>query len=562
MPARPKAIRLTDPQRFDWLRLIRSENVGPRTFGALIKIYGSAGAALGALPGLARRGGAARQIRIATPDEVERELKAAREAGVRFVALGEPEYPAALRQIDSAPPILALRGREEALQQPAVAIVGSRNASAAGLTFADRLARGLGAAGYVIVSGLARGVDQRAHTASLATGTIGVLAGGHARPYPPEAAPLIARIVEFGAVISEMPIEWEVRGRDFPRRNRIVSGLALGTVIVEAARNSGSLITARFAAEQNREVFAVPGSPLDPRAEGANDLLRDGATLCARPEDVLSVLEPLRARAPFAILREGARDGTEALSGEQALLDFDRDGSPVAGPGDAFGAESSRSGGARTAARAARAHRRSARPVADFHRRTGARRRSADQRSADRAAGARSGRPVGTFGRRPGQPDGPTRAGLDRRAVDAPARDRFAFGVGHVEEVGEQIELGGARHRRELSSNLSDITGHVDRRIGRFVARRRPRRGARGRWRAAPLALAPWPDRPRGHPSSRRIRESSQPTDRLSNNDNTRFTCLKPRSFNYSRNQDTTFDGDDKMSAPIAASRSRAPCRM
>ncbi len=340
MPARPKAIRLTDPQRFDWLRLIRSENVGPRTFGALIKIYGSAGAALGALPGLARRGGAARQIRIATPDEVERELKAAREAGVRFVALGEPEYPAALRQNDSAPPILALRGREEALQQPAVAIVGSRNASAAGLTFADRLARGLGAAGYVIVSGLARGVDQRAHTASLATGTIGVLAGGHARPYPPEAAPLIARIVEFGAVISEMPIEWEVRGRDFPRRNRIVSGLALGTVIVEAARNSGSLITARFAAEQNREVFAVPGSPLDPRAEGANDLLRDGATLCARPEDVLSVLEPLRARAPFAILREGARDGTEGLSGEQALLDFDRDGSPVAGPGDAFGAES------------------------------------------------------------------------------------------------------------------------------------------------------------------------------------------------------------------------------
>jgi DNA processing protein len=325
--AKAKAIRLTDQQRFDWLRLIRSENVGPRTFCALINTYGGAGAALSALPGLARRGGAARQIRIATPDEIERELRAAREAGVRFVASGEPEYPAALRQIDSAPPILALRGREEALQQPAVAIVGSRNASAAGLTFADRLARGLGAAGYVIVSGLARGVDQRAHTASLSTGTIGVLAGGHARPYPPEAAPLIARIVEFGAVISEMPIDWEVRGRDFPRRNRIVSGLALGTVIVEAARNSGSLITARFASEQNREVFAVPGSPLDPRAEGANDLLRDGATLCARPEDVLSALEPLRARAPFAMLREGLRDIAGALSAEQALLDFDGDGS-------------------------------------------------------------------------------------------------------------------------------------------------------------------------------------------------------------------------------------------
>jgi DNA processing protein len=292
------------------------------------------------LPGLARRGGAARQIRIATAEEIERELKAAREAGVRFIALGEPEYPAALRQIDSAPPILALRGREEALQQPAVAIVGSRNASAAGLTFTDRLARGLGAAGYVIVSGLARGVDQRAHFASLATGTVGVLAGGHARPYPPEAAPLIARIVEFGAVVSEMPIEWEVRGRDFPRRNRIVSGLALGTVIVEAARNSGSLITARFAAEQNREVFAVPGSPLDPRAEGTNDLLRDGATLCARPEDVLSVLEPLRARAPFALLREGPRDIAGALSGEQALFAFDQDRSSEARLSEGCGAES------------------------------------------------------------------------------------------------------------------------------------------------------------------------------------------------------------------------------
>ena len=168
-----------------------------------------------------------------------------------------------------------------------------------------------------------------------------MLAGGHARPYPPEVAPLIARIAEFGAVISEMPIEWEPRGRDFPRRNRIVSGMALGVVIVEAARGSGSLITAGFAAEQNREVFAVPGSPLDPRAEGANDLLRDGATLCARPEDMLSVLEPLRARSPFAILRDGPRAMAGSLSGEQALLHFDRDGSPEAGRGEGFGPESS-----------------------------------------------------------------------------------------------------------------------------------------------------------------------------------------------------------------------------
>jgi DNA processing protein len=297
-------VRLSDDERFDWLRLIRSENVGPRTFFALIKNFGAAGAALAALPDLARRGGAARPIRVATPDEVEREFAAAAKVGVRFVAYCEPEYPPALRQIDSAPPVLALRGREEAMQQPCVAIVGSRNASAAGLTFADRLARGLGEAGYVVVSGLARGIDQRAHAAALGAGTIGVLAGGHARPYPPEAVALLPRIAEFGAIVSEMPVEWEPRGRDFPRRNRLVSGLSLGTVVVEAARGSGSLITARLAAEQNREVFAAPGSPLDPRAEGTNDLLREGANLCARIEDVLAVLEPIRARNPFSRFEE------------------------------------------------------------------------------------------------------------------------------------------------------------------------------------------------------------------------------------------------------------------
>jgi DNA processing protein len=322
------SIRLSDAQRFDWLRLIRSENVGPRTFRALINNCGSASGALDALPDLARRGGASKPIRIASVEKVERELAAARRVGVRFIALGEPEYPPALRQIDSAPPIIALRGREEALQQPAVAIVGSRNASAAGLTFTERLAHGLGGAGYVIVSGLARGVDQRAHIASIETGTIAVLAGGHGKPYPPEAVAMLPRISEFGAIVSEMPVEWEPRGRDFPRRNRIVSGLALGTVVVEAARNSGSLITAKFAAEQNREVFAVPGSPLDPRAEGTNDLLRDGATLCARAEDVLAVLDPVRARDPFFSLREARDDATEPLWGEQRLLDIDPDSTP------------------------------------------------------------------------------------------------------------------------------------------------------------------------------------------------------------------------------------------
>lgn len=335
MASRPRSVRLTDEQRFDWLRLIRSDNVGPRTFRALINNLGGAKAALDALPDLARRGGA-RAIRVATSEEVERELIAARKLGVRFVALGEPEYPPSLRAIDTAPPILALRGREEALQQPAVAIVGSRNASAAGAAFADRLARALGQAGYVVISGLARGIDMRAHISALETGTIGVLAGGHGKIYPPEAVPLAPRIAEYGAIVSEMPVDWEPRGRDFPRRNRIVSGLALGVIVVEASRGSGSLITANFAAEQNRELFAVPGSPLDPRAEGTNDLLRDGAKLCARVEDVLAILDPVRAQDPFSVFREDSDDPTEALWGELPLFGVDPAKAPRAKPSQAL----------------------------------------------------------------------------------------------------------------------------------------------------------------------------------------------------------------------------------
>jgi len=334
MANRPEA-RLTDQQRFDWLRLVRSENVGPRTFRALVTNFGGARAALNALPGLARRGGASREIRVASAEDIEKELIAARKLGVRFVALGEPDYPPALRQIDSAPPVLAIRGRAEALHKAAVAIVGSRNASAAGLTFAERLARGLGQAGYVIVSGLARGIDQRAHLASLETCGVGVLAGGHAKPYPAEAVPLMERMVESGAILSEMPIEWEPRGRDFPRRNRIVSGLALGVVVVEAARGSGSLITARFALDQNRQVFAVPGSPLDPRAEGTNDLLKQGASICTGADDVLTALEPIHS-SDLAALRETGGELGEPLWGEQALYGVDPDSTPRTRPGDEF----------------------------------------------------------------------------------------------------------------------------------------------------------------------------------------------------------------------------------
>src|SRR5271170_799131 len=327
--------RLTDQQRFDWLRLTRSENVGPRTFRALTTNCGGVRAALNALPELARRGGAKRPIRVASVEEVEKELIAASKLGVRFVALGEPDYPSALREIDSAPPILALRGRAEALRKAAVAIVGSRNASAAGLTFAERLARGLGQAGYVIVSGLARGIDQRAHVASLETGAVGVLAGGHGKPYPSEAVPLMERMVEAGAVLSEMPIEWEPRGRDFPRRNRIVSGLALGVVVVEAARSSGSLITARFALEQNRQIFAVHGSPLDPRAQRTNDLLKQGATICTGADDVLTALEPVRTNDLAAMLEAGGEPG-EPLWGEHSLFGVDPESTPRTRSGDEF----------------------------------------------------------------------------------------------------------------------------------------------------------------------------------------------------------------------------------
>ena len=285
-------VRLSDDQRLAWLRLIRSENVGPRTFQALINRYGGAAAALKALPDLARQTG--RALKIVTQAEAEREMAEAARLGIRFIATGEADYPKTLQAIDSAPPLIALRGDAAVLARPMIAIVGSRNASAAGLAFAERLAGALGEAGYTVVSGLARGIDTRAHRGSVKTGTVAVLAGGHSRVYPADNEPLLERMVEEGgAALSEMPIEWEPRGRDFPRRNRIVSGLAYGVIIVEAARRSGSLITARFALEQGREVFAVPGSPLDPRAEGTNDLIRQGATLCASAEHVVEVLDPL-----------------------------------------------------------------------------------------------------------------------------------------------------------------------------------------------------------------------------------------------------------------------------
>src|SRR5262245_40766203 len=231
----PGGVGLSDEERLDWLRLIRADHVGPRTFRALLNHYGGARAALAALPDLARRGGAGRPPRVPSRRDAERELAAGGALDVTLVALDDADYPPRLKMIDDAPPLLAVRGKPAALARP---MVGARNASAAGLRFAERLARDLGSAGFAIASGLARGIDAAAHRATLATGTVAVLAGGHDRIYPPEHAELADAILSDGALISEMPLGWEPRARDFPRRNRLISGLAAGIVIVEAAKRS------------------------------------------------------------------------------------------------------------------------------------------------------------------------------------------------------------------------------------------------------------------------------------------------------------------------------------
>jgi len=290
----PAGPRLSDRQRLNWLRLIRTPNVGPASFRDLVNRFGSAEAAIEILPELTVSGGARRPARIPSPAEAEAELEAARKAGARFVAIGEPDYPLTLRTMAHPPPLLAMRGEGAVCRLPVVAIVGARNASLAGVKMARTLATGLGEAGYAVVSGLARGIDTASHQGSLATGTIAALAGGLDRPYPPENAGLCDEIVSAGgALVSEMPFGWQPRAQDFPRRNRLVAGMALGLVVVEAAKRSGSLISARLAGEMGRLVFAVPGSPLDPRAAGTNGLLKDGAILVTETADVLTALAPL-----------------------------------------------------------------------------------------------------------------------------------------------------------------------------------------------------------------------------------------------------------------------------
>lgn len=282
-------------ERLDWLRLIRTENVGPVTFRQLLRRYGSAAAAIAALPELARRGGLGRAIAVPSRSAAEQELAATTAAGARLLAAADPDYPAALAALEDSPPVLLVRGDAALFGRRMVGIVGARNASAAGIRIARDLAAALGRAGLAVVSGLARGIDAAAHQGSLATGTVAIVAGGVDIVFPPEHEALQAQIAAQGAVVGEMPIGTKPLARHFPRRNRLISGLSLGVVVVEAALKSGSLITARFALDQGREVMAVPGSPLDPRSRGSNDLIRQGATLVESADDVLQALGPERA---------------------------------------------------------------------------------------------------------------------------------------------------------------------------------------------------------------------------------------------------------------------------
>ncbi len=288
---------LAGTERLDWLRLIRSENVGPITFRQLLGRFGSAGGALEALPELARRGGLRRQIRVCARAAADKELAALERLGGQMLASCEPGYPPALSVLADAPPLLSVLGHPHLLERPAVAIVGARNGSANGLRFTEALSRGVSGAGFLVASGLARGIDAAAHRGALEDGTVAVMAGGVDIVYPKENAALYREIVDRGVVISEMPLGLQPQARHFPNRNRIVSGVADAVVVIEATLRSGSLITARLAGEQGREVLAVPGHPLDPRARGTNKLIREGALLIEGADDVLEALSPAgRAR--------------------------------------------------------------------------------------------------------------------------------------------------------------------------------------------------------------------------------------------------------------------------
>jgi len=311
---------LSERERVAWLRLARMPNVGPVTFAQLLARFHSASAALEEVPRLVRRGGGD-AAKLPSEADARGEMEVLANIGGRLIASVEPDYPRGLAALDAPPPLISMLGHTVLLTHEMVAIVGARNASALGRKLAGRLAADLGEAGLVIASGMARGIDTAAHEGSLPSGTCAVIAGGINVVYPPENAGLYERIKAEGVIVSEMPFGQPPQARHFPRRNRIISALSRGVVIVEAAEGSGSLITANFALEQNREVFAVPGSPLDPRAKGTNRLIREGAVLTETADDVLSVLKPILG----GTFREPVRDqGELPLMGEPPEAEADR----------------------------------------------------------------------------------------------------------------------------------------------------------------------------------------------------------------------------------------------
>jgi DNA processing protein len=309
----------SEAERRAWLRLARTQNVGPATFAGLIGRFGSAAAALAEVPRLARRGGA-ETFSIPSDGDIAREFDRLETFGGRYLFSCEADYPAGLAALDAPPPVISVVGRTELLARDMIAIVGARNASALGRKLAGQLAGDLGRAGFVIASGLARGIDAAAHEGSLGAGTCAVVAGGIDIIYPPENTDLYTRIKSEGVIVAEMAFGQTPQARHFPRRNRIISGISRGVVVVEAAEGSGSLITANFALEQGREVFAVPGSPLDPRAKGTNRLIRDGAALTESADDVVAVIaaqrtgfrEPAGTRGSNAGLNDNEVDRVRA----------------------------------------------------------------------------------------------------------------------------------------------------------------------------------------------------------------------------------------------------------
>ena len=313
-------------EKCDWLRLIRSTNVGPIGFFQLLAHFGSASEAIGAVPTFAKRGGRSR-IKLCTEQEARREFDTAVKFGAHWIAVGEPEYPNALAAIVDPPPLIAVKGNAELLSKPILAIVGARNASASGRQFTREIAADIGSAGFVVASGLARGIDGAAHHGAIAHGTIGAVAGGIDIAYPSEHGELQVQIGERGALFSETRFGTKPQARHFPRRNRLVSGLAIGVLVVEAALKSGSLITAWLAAEQGREVFAVPGSPRDPRARGSNDLIRQGATLVETVDDILRAIEfagpdPAATTSPISMPApiESGGENTAELGSARGLI--------------------------------------------------------------------------------------------------------------------------------------------------------------------------------------------------------------------------------------------------